>query len=221
MPSAPIARPAPDEPSAVSRQPSVISRQLSALGTRRSGVWRLPSAVWCLAALVLTGCAGGSALEARRGETRAATTGVLLPGQQATYTAREFGPKTPIPGPTATAAIVVEELALSTGVDGSGSPVGRYRSFPTNGGTFYVAALLHGLREGQTVEAKVATPDKLDDQGKVTYGQYVLANQVQVDRSSDRAWVGVPLTLDGGLAPAPTTPSWSSTAASSTPSPSS
>ena len=152
---------------------------------------------------LITACSGPTAQEAGRAATEAATEALMLPEQQATYTARKFGPKTPTPGPTPTIDVLIERITMTTQVGGDGAPIGDYESFPSNGGTVYLAVLMHGLRPGTVVEAQIAIPDRRDSQGVTTYGDYVLFSRVDITSDSETAWVAIPINLDGSLVPGP------------------
>ncbi len=144
-----------------------------------------------LLAMLLTGCATGSAEDARRGERRQATRGVLLPQEQATANAQRFSPGTVTPVPTIPPAVVLESFLLTLNVDGSGAPQGAYGGIPADAGRVYAAALLHHLQPGQQVTATLRLPDDT----------VLLSSSFEVTAATERAWIALPLDMNGTLAP--------------------
>ncbi len=147
--------------------------------------------LFLLLAVLLAGCATGSAEDARRGERRQATRGVLLPQEQATANAQRFSPGTVTPVPTIPPAVVLESFVLTLNVDGSGAPQGAYGGIPADAGRIYAAALLHHLQAGQQVTATLRLPDDT----------VLLSSSFDVTTATDRAWIALPLDMNGTLAP--------------------
>ena len=140
--------------------------------------------------VVLTACASGSAEEARLGQARDAATDPDLPRQQATRTAERFFPKTPTPTPAPPPLPTVAELVMTVGFGGD-APQGRYASVPADAGTVYAAALLNGVHDGQVVAASWVD----------AVGGTVNTSRVEIEADAGQRWVGLPLDLNGALAP--------------------
>ncbi len=144
-----------------------------------------------LVAMLLAGCASGSAEDARRGERRQAARGVLLPQEQATANAERFDPGTPTPVPTLPPMPVLEAFELTLNVDASGAPQGAYGGIPADAGRVYATALLRYLQPGQQVTATLRLPDDT----------VLLSSSFDVTTATDRAWIALPLEMNGTLAP--------------------
>ncbi len=142
-------------------------------------------------ALLLTGCAGGAAEEARRAEAREAATTPQLAGQQATRIAQRFFPPTPTPGPTPPPVPALDTLAITLGVDGAEAPQGHFATVPSDAGTLYAAAHLNDVAAGQVVTATWVDG----------VANTIATSEVEIDGGGGSRWVALPLTLNGSLPP--------------------
>lgn len=203
MPSARTGRPNPAADALV--EPPAGARPVAACTNHRAGITAGSigrrcqvlaartirfSGVLLLSAVLLAGCASGSAEDARRAEERQADRGVLLPQQQATANAARFAPGTATALPTLPPMPVLESLVLTLNVDGTGAPQGAYGGIPSDAGRVYAAALLNDLQPGQQVTATLRLPDDT----------VLLSSAFDVTAPADRAWVALPLDMNGTLA---------------------
>jgi len=161
----------------------------------RGGDRRRVGAAFALLALsllvILTGCAGSSAQEARRGQARDAASSPTLPRAQATRTTQRFFPTATPSKPTPPPLPTLGSLVITLGLGGDGSPQGSYASVPADAGTAYAAALLKGVYEGQIAAARWVDAT----------GLTLTTSKFEVESNADQSWVGLPLTLNGSVAP--------------------
>jgi hypothetical protein len=143
-----------------------------------------------LVLLTLSACSSGNAREAEQGRDADASEEARLADLQATYSAGFVDPGTPDASPTADARFpTLDRLVLTSNLAGNG-PTEELASVPANYGTVYAGALLNGLRRGMVVSALWR-----NERGDV------YRSETTIERAADQAWVGLPLPLDGSLAP--------------------
>ena len=139
--------------------------------------------------LLVAACSSGNAREAERGQAAQASETARLSQLQATYSAGFINPGTPTPAPTPASLPTLERLVLAGSV-GNNGPAEELASVPANFGTVYAGALLNGLSGGTVVSALWR-----GERGNV------YTSETRVEQNAAQAWVGLPLPLDGSLAP--------------------
>ncbi|MCA9880240.1 MAG: hypothetical protein KC442_20740, partial [Thermomicrobiales bacterium] len=144
-----------------------------------------------LALLVLTGCSSGMATDARRDEARDARLPEQLEADQATRTAERYFPPTSTPGTTVPEPAGLEELVLTFGFRGDGTPDGSYESVPAGVGTVYAAARVSGVSAGQIVGAVVTD----------AWGNDLARPSVMIDPGAADRWLALPIGIGGNVAP--------------------
>jgi len=162
-------------------------RQLARSRTNR------PLPVWfivILSCLVLSGCASGSATDARIDEARDAGLKDQLASEQATRTVQRYFPPTGTPAPTEPPAPALSDLVITFGFRSDGTPDGSYESVPAGSGTVYAAARLTGVAEGQVIRAVVTD----------AWGNDVAAPEVRIDPGAADRWIALPIGLPAELA---------------------
>ncbi len=148
-----------------------------------------------LAVLLLSGCASDRATDQRPARETSETTPGLIVGDQATYSANRYASPTAIPTATSVPPATVQQIGLTTGVDGSGQPNGFVVSVAVNAGTVYFVVDLDGLRAGSVVASYwEKNAEKIQDR------DYAGGASFTVERDG-RQWVALPQNLDGSLAP--------------------
>ena len=148
-----------------------------------------------LAVLLLSGCASDRATDQRPARETSETTPGLIVGDQATYAANRYASPTAIPTATSGPSATVQQIGLTTGVDGSGQPNGFVVSVAVNAGTVYFVVDLDGLRAGSVVASYwEKNAEKIQDR------DYAGGASFTVERDG-RQWVALPQSLDGSLAP--------------------
>ena len=140
---------------------------------------------------MLTGCAGGSATEARVDEQRDLLRTPLMENAQATYTAETFFPKQGTPVPTPEAIPFLGALVITTAVGPGNVPQGQFASVPSDAGTVYAGAQIGNGTAGQHVVG-IWTD---------AWGKEVGRAGLELASSADLTWVAFPLRLDGQLPP--------------------
>lgn len=143
--------------------------------------------------LGLAGCGTGEVGEARSSQRRDARETPVLPIAQATRIAERLFPPTATPAPTPPLPALVGQLVVTLAINGDGSPQGSYASVPTDAGTLYASARLHGAAPGQVMTAIWS-----DAWGnEVGRSDQVLAAPAPVQ------WVALPLGLSPAMTPGP------------------
>ncbi len=197
MRSAPIARPAPaeSEPVTAPRYRPRLRHHPRPRHGPRGRARALPLlALSGLVLATLAGCASGDARDSALAATRAATEGARFPARQATFVQSEYG-GTPTLVPTVAVEPALQEIAITIALRPDGSPDGIYGSVPANAGVVYAAARISNLRADQLVTAEwQRVAEKPADRIAIGYSE-------QAVTGTGEQWVGLPLGLDGSVAP--------------------
>lgn len=152
---------------------------------------RATAGVALLALVVLSGCSSGMATDARRDEARDASLADKLEADQATRTAERFFPATSTPGTVEPDPAALEELVITFGFRGDGTPDGSYESVPAGVGTVYAAARVSGVSVGQTVNAVVTD----------AWGNDLARPSVTIDPGAADRWLALPIAVGGSVTP--------------------
>jgi hypothetical protein len=143
-----------------------------------------------LALVVLSGCSSGMATDARREAARDASLPDKLDSDQATRTAERYFPPTATPGTVEPDPAALEELVITFGFRGDGTPDGSYESVPAGVGTVYAAARVSGVSVGQTVNAVVTD----------AWGNDLARPSVTIDPGAADRWLALPIGIGGDVA---------------------
>ncbi len=152
---------------------------------------RALAGVALLALVVLSGCSSGLATDARRDEARDASLQDKLAADQATRTAERYFPPTSTPGTEVPDPAALEELVITFGFRGDGTPDGSYESVPAGVGTVYAAARVSGVSVGQKVDAVVTD----------AWGNDLARPSVTIDPGAADRWLALPIGIGGNVAP--------------------
>jgi len=144
-----------------------------------------------LALVVLSGCSSGMATDARREEARDASLQDKLAADQATRTAERYFPPTSTPGTPVPDPAGLEELVITFGFRGDGTPDGSYESVPAGVGTVYAAARVSGVSVGQTVNAVVTD----------AWGNDLARPSLTIDPGAADRWLALPIGIGGNVPP--------------------
>ena len=131
------------------------------------------------------------ASDARRDEARDATLPDKLASDQATRTAERYFPPTSTPGTEVPDPAALEELVITFGFRGDGTPDGSYESVPAGVGTVYAAARVSGVSVGQKVDAVVTD----------AWGNDLARPSVTIDPGAADRWLALPIGIGGNVAP--------------------